>query len=206
MTAELSRYPEIRHRARPNVFMDLFGEILADEIEHGYMNFFDVPFGSKVVVRGSHSTWIQAGAHGLKHPRGAREVSLPPSRIRAGHVPLLSRSRMPARPVKARPTLTLACTRRMDGRARCFVAWRRQGDSRISGLPTPSRLLTTGVRPVTPSVEPDDALPDALKRSVEILTNRATHHGAVHDAEFGGQSTCPSRASCADRPFRAECL
>jgi hypothetical protein len=90
----LDHFERITQRALPNIFVDSAGELLADDIEHGDINFFDAPFSSKVVVRGHHGHTVLAGAHGLRLERDAIEMHLSPKIIRGAHLPLLSRGRL----------------------------------------------------------------------------------------------------------------
>lgn len=67
---------------------------LATAIEEGTVNFFDVPFPTKVVFRGGSVTWLSGGGHLAREPQGLQELEVPPSTLRAAHVPLLSERRL----------------------------------------------------------------------------------------------------------------
>ncbi len=90
-------YDRIRHRAITPIFAEPPAELLAEEIEQANLNFFDVPFGSKVIVRGDLSHAIGPGAHLLKTSWRPKEITLDPSVVRVGHVPFLSRRRLDRR-------------------------------------------------------------------------------------------------------------
>jgi hypothetical protein len=64
------------------------------KIENGQLNFFDVPFPSKVIVRGEHAHLLVAGAHSARSVRPASETRIDPMTLRSGHLPLLSRRRL----------------------------------------------------------------------------------------------------------------
>ena len=89
-----SQYSQLRLRAIANHFFDLPSDILSDEIQRGTLNFFDVPFPSKVIVRGGGPTWLSAGAHLLKQPVAGEEFRLCPRDFRVAHFPLLSEQRL----------------------------------------------------------------------------------------------------------------
>ncbi len=91
---DVIEYSRIRYRAVANNFTKLVGEDLADEIENGSLNFFDLPFPSKVIVRGKWAHALVAGGHLIRGEAGIVEMTMDPSSLRVGHVPLLSRRRL----------------------------------------------------------------------------------------------------------------
>lgn len=161
---DVSGYAHIRHRAVPNIFAETGMETVA-EVERGNVNFFDVPFPSKVIVRAGSAGWIAAGAHGLRHQTVAESV-MPPERLRAAHLPLLSRRRIA---LKARQGQALVdagfppghgwqnqMIRRLevDGELESFWAWH--------SLPLPEGPpVRTG-----PSLVRDEAIGPVLTRAI----------------------------------------
>jgi hypothetical protein len=91
---DITEYSRIRYRAVANNCMKLAGEDLGDEIEHGNVNFFDLPFPSKVIVRGNRAQGLVAGAHLIREEAGTVEMTMVASTLRVGHLPLLSRRRL----------------------------------------------------------------------------------------------------------------
>jgi hypothetical protein len=91
---DFEQYPGLIYRAVPNLFLELGPEVTSDEIQHGTISFFDVPFASKVIVRGGSSGWLAAGSHALKPCSMVREMALSPDQFRVAHFPLLSRKRL----------------------------------------------------------------------------------------------------------------
>ncbi len=96
-TADMAGYDTLRHRAAPAVFLPVSPQLLADEIVAGAMNYFDVPFDSKVIVRGSATGWIAAGAHRVAGDAALVEARLPADAFRVAHLPLLGRDRLDLR-------------------------------------------------------------------------------------------------------------
>jgi len=90
----LDDYRGLRHRACPNVFVPDGEAVIAEEIELGHINFFDVPFGSKILVRRRAAKWIGSGAHRLKDGGEPAEVSLAREDLRSAHLPFLCADRL----------------------------------------------------------------------------------------------------------------
>ena len=90
----LDHYRMLRYRSVPNVFIDMHVETYADEIENGNVNFYDVPFLSKVIFRTNTASWLAAGAHDLKGPTGVHTLNIAADELRAAHFPYLIRKRL----------------------------------------------------------------------------------------------------------------
>ena len=171
--ADLSRYPEIRQRARPSVFLEVDGAVLADGIEHGDLNFFDVPFGSKAIVRGHLAGGLAAGAHDLSDTGDAADTCLPPERLRAGHLPFTSRRRLQQKCRHGQRLIDAGLSR--------SHGWQNQMLSRIEsagGLEAfwaehslPNDADPSAARPglALPVFEQDDALAETLSPAVELF-------------------------------------
>jgi len=93
-SACLSDYRRILDRAQPNVFEKPSSDFLSNEIENGYLNFFDIPFPSKVIVRGWYAGQVTAGAHGVREPVTGTAINILPDVLRLAHLPLLDRRRL----------------------------------------------------------------------------------------------------------------
>ena len=101
------QYAGLHCRALPSLFVDLGAELTGDEIRCGTMNFFDVPFPPKVVVRGGLGGWLAAGAHNLKPYRPEHELAIDRGRFRVAHFPLLSRDRLRLRVQQGRDLIAM---------------------------------------------------------------------------------------------------
>ena len=91
---EISSYKNIKKRSVPCIFINHPGEILAKLIEKGHVNYFDVPFPQKIIVRGDYAHLLTAGAHGVSAELKLVEQKMDPSVLRVGHLPLLSKRRL----------------------------------------------------------------------------------------------------------------
>jgi hypothetical protein len=91
---EMSSYKNIKKRSVPCIFINHPGEILAKLIEKGHVNYFDVPFPQKIIVRGEYAHLLTAGAHGVNAELKLVEQKMDPSVLRVGHLPLLSKRRL----------------------------------------------------------------------------------------------------------------
>ena len=98
----LNSLPTIRFRATPNVFVYFSGSLLSEQIESREINFFDVPFGSKLIVRPRGDLWVSAGAHAFGGEHPWREQELDRERFRVAHLPLLSYDRLVKRAEEGR--------------------------------------------------------------------------------------------------------
>lgn len=104
---DCGQYAGLHRRAIPNLFLDLGPEVTSDEIRRGVMNFFDVPFASKVIIRGGSGEWLAAGAHLLKPHSPAHEAAIAPEHFRVAHFPLLSRTRLQLKVRQGRDLIAL---------------------------------------------------------------------------------------------------
>jgi hypothetical protein len=90
----LSDYEKLRYRSVPNVGFDLNPETCSDEIWHGNINFFDVPFSSKVVVRNDSELWVTGGAHFETGASRVAPARLRREEVRVAHLPFRSWSHL----------------------------------------------------------------------------------------------------------------
>jgi hypothetical protein len=86
----------IRERAVACVFVDLPGALLAEQVDAGDVNFFDLAFKSKIIAR-NLTTWLTAGAHEVAGQRHEHVTELDRHVVRAAHVPMISRARLDLR-------------------------------------------------------------------------------------------------------------
>lgn len=90
---DLGSYGALVHRSVPSVFARLIPELAADTVERGHLNYFDLPFDSKVIARARRRPWIAAGSHLVHAPSPLDEWDLR-DRLLVGHLPLLTRRRL----------------------------------------------------------------------------------------------------------------
>ena len=91
---DVADYVRITSRAIPRVDSEEWELLISSEIEVGNMNYFDVHFPSKIIVRAPYALRIGDGAHQLRGSEQPAEATVMPSKIRVGHLPMLSRKRL----------------------------------------------------------------------------------------------------------------
>jgi len=136
---DIENFQRISQKAIANVFAVADGALIADEIEDGHVNFFDVPFPSKVLVRGKHALNITAGAHALNSNAEATEIDIDPSRMHSGHIPLPSFQRLLKKSAHGRSLIAAGFTRdhgwqnqliaRLESTGRLNEFWRAHSGS-----------------------------------------------------------------------------
>jgi len=87
-------YARLRFRSEPNLLCNAPPKALIAEIRSGARNYYDVPFGSKVILRNRKDVWLSAGAHDLKSVEQLSVLETDCNDVRAAHFPLLSRDRL----------------------------------------------------------------------------------------------------------------
>ena len=105
----LAAYGQLISRSVPSTFTNDF-EFFASEIIAGAMNYFDIPFATKVIFRRRAFREIHAGSHWFTPAEGVAEVRHEVPNLRAAHLPLLNYaglegriSRRTSTPVKRLP-------------------------------------------------------------------------------------------------------
>ena len=88
---------KIQGRAVTSVNVDIDGVEIASQIRNGGLNYFDVPFRSKVLMRLGRPGWLEFGTHGIEGNDHLVERTVTPDRLRVAHLPLLSRNRLRSR-------------------------------------------------------------------------------------------------------------
>jgi hypothetical protein len=87
-------YKRIQEKSVPILFTTLPGEILEAEISKGNLNFFDVEFPSKIIVRPRNLYKLGPGSHVLRDNKLEKELQLSKDELVCGHLPLLSKRRL----------------------------------------------------------------------------------------------------------------
>jgi len=92
--ADLNHYRRLQYRSVANSFIKMKQTVYVDEILNGNLNFFDVPFPSKVIFRNDGAIWLTAGAHSIGKALRTRTLSVSSHDLRVAHFPLLSRRKL----------------------------------------------------------------------------------------------------------------
>ena len=87
-------YVRINHRASSTQFARLSSEILEQEIIEGNLNYFDVEFLSKVIVRAQYFADLEAGAHSVRRRVSTSEVKIGTDKLVCAHLPLAGVERL----------------------------------------------------------------------------------------------------------------
>jgi hypothetical protein len=87
-------YRMLRYRSVANSFIEMHPSVYIDEILNGNLNFFDVPFRSKVIFRNDGELWLEAGAHNIRKPVPFYTLAISTDELRAAHFPLFSRQKL----------------------------------------------------------------------------------------------------------------
>jgi len=117
--SDLDDYLELELRSLPDLPIPLIADApLIEAISKARVNYFRWPFGQKVIFRNTGTAWLRAGAHGLRHFMRERSLLVHRSRLRAAHLPLLSRAKLNRK-------AALGYRHRMDGAPPSF-GWQNQ--------------------------------------------------------------------------------
>jgi hypothetical protein len=87
-------YKRIVVKSIPTLFTNPPAEILEAEIRKGNLNFFDVEFLSKIIIRSRHMRRLGPGSHDLRRYNMKKEIVIPKDELVCAHLPLLSRRRL----------------------------------------------------------------------------------------------------------------
>lgn len=74
-----------------------FADRVSPRVASGELNYFSIPFGSKVLVRNGRSVWLGPGAHFADDAVAPDEMCLSRDEFVVAHLPMLSRDRLPRR-------------------------------------------------------------------------------------------------------------
>lgn len=91
---DISQYTRFTKRAIARDHTIKSGEILYEKLTSGEVNYFDIPFPSKVIVRGKHAHRLMAGAHGLAGADEVIEQAIPTNVMVCGHIPIRSKRQL----------------------------------------------------------------------------------------------------------------
>lgn len=91
---DFTRYGEITEKAIVESTIKLTHEDIVETIVHGSLNFFQVPFPSKVIFRLPHDFWAASGSHGMVNAKADEEFKFPEENTFVAHLPFLTESRL----------------------------------------------------------------------------------------------------------------
>jgi hypothetical protein len=87
-------YLKLIYCSQPMIFNPISEKIISHDIKNGYLNYFDLPFSSKVIFQYNTLNWVSAGSHQLKYPLMQSIRDFKKNEIYAAHLPLLSYRRL----------------------------------------------------------------------------------------------------------------
>jgi hypothetical protein len=99
---DFDRYSELCEKAVVNPDFKLTHGDFVESIIQGELNFFDVPFDSKVIFRLPQNSWAAAGSHSLLKINSDREYKLSEETTFVAHIPFLTRERLVRRAERGR--------------------------------------------------------------------------------------------------------
>lgn len=85
----INDYLRIDVKSVPNIFYKFDDRILFDELLHQNINFFDIPFPSKIIFRAKYFEKIGPGAHNVNLNK-INELILNSSTFHVAHIPMIS--------------------------------------------------------------------------------------------------------------------
>lgn len=161
---DLRDFSRIRTRSFPNNFLAMPGDLQCDELARGGFNFFDMPFPSKVIIRGSSEMYVGSGAHQVKGAASLEEMRIDTARLRVAHLPLLSRRRLE---LKSKQGAALVQAGFPKGHGWQSQAIRQVHEANLLDdfwrVHSISQDITPTPRAALPALADDDALPKALE-------------------------------------------
>lgn len=165
--ADLDAYLQLNARSVPTTFIPSF-HLKVQDIMDGFINYFDVPNASKVIVRQrAFGNLPIGGAHYFNPPDNVTPVERRVADLRMAHLPLLTQARLEARAMRRAPGFD-GQTGNEGWQAKVFIGvadaggldefWQRHsigGGTQLAGS--------------TPTIVTDDRFRQALRPTVEAL-------------------------------------
>jgi hypothetical protein len=127
---DLDRFSELCEKAVVNPNFKLTHGNFVESIIQGGLNFFDVPFDSKVMFRLPQESWAVAGSHSMLGVGKEAEHKLPPVDTFVAHLPFLTRERLERRAAHGRTLVSSGYPR--DHGWQSQVAHQMQVDGRLN--------------------------------------------------------------------------
>ena len=159
----------VRHRALPGNVLPPVPQLAARHIATGGMNWFDIPFDSKLLVRSRRMVDITKGAHYLDGERSTVATAA----CSIAHLPFLSRARLDTRIEQGRALervygddVSLGWQSRMI--ARLHEGGALDGFWSRHSIGDPATTDGDGARPLTAA---DDTLAAATMHAVEVVSS-----------------------------------
>jgi hypothetical protein len=179
----------ITHRAVTSEFMEMLpfvGELLRDELIQGTVNFFEVPFPSKVLLRCSLDHLVEAGSHHLVN--GRAEINAPAG-LEAAHIPFAYRESLDFRMVTAGRHLS-------EGQP-AFHGWQSGAVAAIAQLHALNEFWSAHSTPfegqrLSPQTERDLALSEAFEASFDELFRDVPEPNVPEPNVLGSSDASPT--------------
>ena len=108
---DFSRYSELKEKAIVNQDFQLTHETIFESVLSGDLNFFDVPFDSKVMFRLPQDLWAIGGSHFMLGVERKSEYKFPEEETFVAHVPFLTRDRLMLRVAQGKDLATSGYSR-----------------------------------------------------------------------------------------------
>jgi hypothetical protein len=162
-------YRKINRRAVPCLFSQPSGKILGDDVERGRLNYFDVPFQSKVIVRSSHASALLAGAHLAQSEGIDTEYSATIDQLFVGHLPLLSRRRLTEKCRQGERLMRSGLDPQHGWQAQMLRRIELAGGLDEFWAHHSIETDTTAASKITPITVTDDALACALSEAIDLF-------------------------------------
>jgi len=108
---DFQRYSELREKAVVIPDFQLTHETIFETVLSGDLNFFDVPFDSKVIFRLPQGSWAIGGSHFMLGVDRESEFKFPEEETFVAHLPFLTRERLVRRAEHGRTLITTGYSR-----------------------------------------------------------------------------------------------
>ena len=163
----LSDLELIIDKSIPEENLPLPGSQLNDRITRGTLNFFDVPFPSKLIIRSDYAQKLSAGAHHLLSHEKVSERTIPPNLLRVGHLPYPSMDRVRTKSSHGRALIEAGFSPDHGWQSQMLAKMEAQGELlsfwNLHSIPT-APSAESGKRPNT---EVDLSFSTALKKTLD---------------------------------------
>jgi hypothetical protein len=164
------------------------GASLADDLVAGHINYFDIPFPSKVIVRRQYAHQLLTGAHGLEPDatvgKKVTEQIFTKNRMRVGHLPLTSKRRIKQKALHGQVLIEAGFPRGhgwqnqalhlIDQAGGLETYWTNHSIPIVNGANNPFCDTDTASSSLPPMVE-DMALIHPLQRAIDTLKRPEQH-------------------------------
>jgi hypothetical protein len=164
-------YLRIIDRANGTQFAQLSSEILEQEIIDGNLNFFDVSFPSKVIVRSEYFSYLEAGAHSVHRCITANEVSIGIDEFVCAHLPLAGMERLKMKSSQGKLLIDAGFPTTHGWQAQ--MLWRLDRDNKLGEFwqnhSIPNEALDAARLSATPKTDRSLDLTNQIRSAVQLM-------------------------------------